>query len=159
MMDWAFCTEWDGLIANVLEQYLWGPVRPSLICKHGWLVWKQRPDSNGVEEILCDDRWKLHSLIKLCLMEDLPDRKHAQLRTNPLLHGNGELSWYEPTAFSTAALFRRLPFPIHSVTMKKRLSLKWNRTQKNKIQQDRTVRFSRRRSWWNNLCTKMTGIM
>lgn len=99
LMDWAFCTEWDELNTNVLEQYLWGPVRQSLICKHGRLVWKQRPDSNGLEEIFCDDRWNLHSLIKLCLMEYLPDHKHAQLRTNPLLHSNGELSWYEPTAF------------------------------------------------------------
>lgn len=122
VMDWAFCAEWDGLIANVLELYLWGPVR-NLICKHRWLVWKQRPDSNGEEEIFCDDRWKQHSLIKLCLMEDVPDHKHARLRTSPLLH-NGELCLYEPTAFYTAILFRRLPFPIQNVTMKKQLSLK-----------------------------------
>lgn len=90
MMDCAFCVEWDELIANLLEQYLWGYVR-SLICKHRRLVWKQRPDSYRAELIFCDDRWKLHSPIKICLTEDLPDRKHTRLRTNPLLHSNRAL--------------------------------------------------------------------
>jgi len=69
---------------NLNQQYF-------LQCKHRWPVWKEMPASNGAEEIFCDDGRKQQSLLKFCLMEDLPDHKHTQLRTNPLLHSNGEL--------------------------------------------------------------------